>query len=230
MTTEPERTRQRRALPFVLAALTLVLALAGRGIVEGNTSMRRSDELLSQGDVDGSIAQAMRAARWYVPLAPHPTRAYDRLRDIALRAELAGDTETALLAWQAIRGAAHATRTLWTPFRDRLLEADDHIATILASKPPPGIDRETPRELLVREHRALLAEETSARPWAIVALYAGLFAFLAGTWRASSTFDRARPTMPSRFGLASERVERVVSYGALAAIGLVVFVVALLRA
>ncbi|MEO7096724.1 MAG: hypothetical protein ABI175_25930, partial [Polyangiales bacterium] len=182
------------------------------------------------GDVDGSIAQAMRAARWYVPLAPHTTRAYDQLRAIALRAELAGDVETAQLAWQAIRGAARATRTLWTPFRDRLLEADDHLATILASKPPPGIDRDTPRELLVREHRALLAEESAAKPWVIVLLYAGLFAFLVGSWRTTATLDRTRAIQPSRFGLASERTERAISYGALAAIGLVVFIVALMRA
>lgn len=230
MSDEPERTRTRRALPFVLAALTLVAALAGRGIVEGTASMRRSDDLLAEGDADGAIAQALRAGRWYVPFAPHVTRAYDRLRAIALRAELAGDEETALLAWQAVRGAARSTRTLWTPFRDRLAEADDHIATLLAAKPPPGVDRDTPRELLVREHRALLAEETSARPWSIVALYLGLGAFLVGTWRTTATFDPRRPMKPSRFGIASERTERAISYGALAAVGLVAFVIALMRA
>jgi hypothetical protein len=230
MSTDTERTRPRRALPFVLFALTIALALGGRGIVEGTASMRRSDDLFEQGDVDGSIAQAMRAARWYVPFAPHTTRAYDRLRAIALRAELAGDVETAQLAWEAIRGAARSTRTLWTPFRDRLLEADDHLATILASKPPPGIDRDTPRELLVREHRALLAEETAARPWAIVALYAGLLAFLLGSFRVTAALDRSRAIQPARFGLASERTERALSYGALAVAGLVVFVVALMRA
>jgi len=192
--------------------------------------MRRSDDLLVQGDVDGAIAQAMRAARWYVPLAAHTTQAYDRLRTIALRAELSGDGETALLAWQAVRGAARSTRTLWTPFSDRLAEADDHLATILASKPPPGVDRETPRDLLVREHRALLAEPTAARPWAIVALYAGLCAFLLGTWRAMATLDPARGIQPSRFGLSSEKVERATSYGALALLGLAAFVIALIRA
>jgi hypothetical protein len=213
--------RLARALPWTLGAGTLLLLFAGRQVLEGRASIRRADELASQGEVCGSIAHAMRAARAYVPFAPHVREGYDRLRATALRAELDGDLETALLAWEAVRAASKGTRTLWTPFVDRLSEADDHVSSILAAQPPSGIDRDRSRELLAQDHRALLAREGAARPWAIVVFYAALSAWVVGAWRAFSAFDRTAGTR--RGGLA-------ISGSALALIGLAAMLFALARA
>src|SRR5207302_9691110 len=117
--------------PFAIAASAALLLLVGRAIFDGTASMHRSDELWARGEIDGSVALAMRAARLYVPLAPHVRAAYDRMRTIALDAELRGDRETALLAWEAVRGASRSTRTFWTPYADRASEADEHAATLL---------------------------------------------------------------------------------------------------
>lgn len=216
-----QRSRARRALPWVFALVAVLSVVVVRNVFEGSASVRRCDELRAQGDVDGAIAQALHAARCYVPLAPHPRAAYDRLRDIALSAELSGDGETALLSWQAIHAGARSTRSLWTPFSDRLAEADDHIAAILAGRPPPGIDRDQPRDVIAREHRALLAIGTATHPLAALGLYLGLAAWLYGAWRALGVIGATG---------SSARGERVWTGGALAIVGMVAMLIALARA
>jgi hypothetical protein len=202
-----------------LTAALVLGTLLGRAIVEGSICVRRSDDALARGEVDAAVAYAMRATKWYVPFAPHVEAGYERLRTIARRAEAAGDADGALIAWQAIRAGARGTRSLWTPFADRLAEADEHIATLLGSKPPPGVDRDKPREQRVREHLELLATAAAPAPLAVVALYLGLAAWLYGAHRALSAFS------------ARARAARLVWTGALvAAAGLAVFLFALARA
>jgi hypothetical protein len=200
--------------------VALVLGtLLGRAMVEGSICVRRSDEALARGEVDAAVAYAMRATKWYVPFAPHVEAGYERLRTLARKAEAAGDGDGALIAWQAIRAGARGTRSLWTPFSDRLAEADEHIATLLASKPPPGVDKDKPREQRVREHLELLATSAAPAPAAVVALYLGLAAWLYGAHRALSAFStRARAARLAWTGAA------------IAAVGLVVFLFALARA
>jgi hypothetical protein len=223
-------TRKRALLRWTAAVVAIVLALAARSLLEGSASMRRSDELLAKKEVPGSIALAMHAARMYVPLAPHVRRAYDRMREIAIRAELDGDGETALLAWEAIRAASRATRTLWTPYADRLAEADDHVATILAGKPPPGIDRDTPKELLVTEQRALLAEDSAPRPLAIGGIYLGIALLVIAGYRALGAFDPSRPEPMRKLGIAPPRAEEAILFGVVALGGVALMLFALGRA
>lgn len=84
------------------------------------------------------------AARWYLPLAPHVDDAYIRLAFIARRTDPAtaqkgfADPGTALAAWRAIRSAARATRSLWTPHADDLAAADAAIARLSAADPSSG--------------------------------------------------------------------------------------------
>ncbi len=223
------KSGRARALPWAFAVVALLVILAARNVLEGTAANRRSDELRARGDLDGAIALAMAATRAYVPWAPHVGAGYDRLRDIALGAELAGDSETALLAWEAIRAGARATRTLYTPFADRLAEADDRIAVLLATRSLPGIDREKPRDLVVREHRALLAEASAARPFAIVAMYVGLAFFLFGAHRSVGGIDAQRVFAPARV-LGSPRAEHVAAGVVLAMMGMGALAWALLRA
>jgi len=212
-----------RARRVALALGALLAVLLGRSLLEGRASMRRAYEHDSRGEIDGAIANAMRATKWYVPFAPHPREGYDLIRTIARRAESTGDVETALVAWQAIRGGARSTRSLYVPYEDRLKEADAQIAILLAARPPPGMDRDKPRDRLVQEHRALLAAEDGPRPLAVVALYGGLAMFLFGAYRALEEPSAA----PSDREPARRRMYASL---AVAAAGLIAFAIAVSRA
>lgn len=215
------RSPSRTARTVAIVVCTVVAVLVGRGLVEGRAALRQAESLDAAGDVDGAIAHAMRAAKWYVPLASHPARAYDLLRIVARRAEAAGDVDTALVAWQAIRGAARATRSVVVPYADRLAEADRQIAVLLASKPPPGIDRDKPRDVIVAEHRALLARDDAPKSGAVVAMYAGLAVWLFGALRLGAAVER-----PSH----GDGKRRAITAATLAVVGIVTFLIAVARA
>jgi hypothetical protein len=215
-----EPIRARRARLWIATAALVLATLTGRAVIEGSTCVQRSDEALARGETDASIAFAMRATKWYVPFAPHVEAGYERLRIIARKAEAGGDADGALVAWQAIRAGARGTRSFYQPFGDRLREADEHIATLLASKPPPGLDKDKPREQRVREHLELLAGSAAPAPAAVIAMYLGLAAWLFGAHRAIAAI----------FAPPSGARRPPWMYAALGALGLVVFLFAIARA
>lgn len=215
------RAPSSAARTIAVVTITVLAVLVGRGLVEGRAALRQAESLDAAGDVDAAIAHAMRAAKWYVPLASHPARAYDLLRVIARRSEAAGDVDTALVAWQAIRGAARATRGVVAPYAARLAEADRQIAVILASKPPPGVDRDKPRDVIVAEHRALLARDDAPKPAAVIGMYAGLAVWLLGALRLGAAVER-----PMR----ADGKRRAIVAAGIALAGIVTFVVAVARA
>jgi hypothetical protein len=218
---------KKTARTIAILVVSLIALLVGRGILEGRASLRRAIELDQRGETDMAIGHAMRAAKWYVPLASHPREAYDLLRSIARKAEARGDGDTALIAWQAIRAAARATRSVNTPYDDRLQEADKEIAILLASKPPPGIDRDKPREKLFEEHRALLARDDAPKPAAVFALYAGLALWVFAVIRLGSVLDTwASAAAVDRSGVLA----RLALPALLAVIGIGVFLLSLTRA
>jgi hypothetical protein len=211
---------------WLLAALTVLGVLLGRAMLEGRAALRRADEADARGDVEATVAYSMRAAKWYVPFAAHPSAAYDKLREVARRAEASGDADTALIAWQAIRAATRASRGPWTPFAERAQEADAQIAVLLASRPAPGIDRDKPRDRLIQEHRALLAGDDGPRPFAVVALYTGLFVAVLASYRLLGALDAALEANANR---EAERRRALAALG-VTLVGFALFVVALSRA
>lgn len=219
------KARSRAGL-WLLAVVAVLGVLVGRSLLEGRAALRKANEADAKGDVEATLAWSMRAAKWYVPFASHPQAAYDKLREIARRAEATGDADTALIAWQAIRGAAHATRGPFTPFADRAREADTQIAILLAAKPAPGIDRDKPRERLIQEHRALLAAEDGPRPLAVVGLYAGLVLAVIASYRLLGALDASLEANGDR---EAARRRAVAALG-IAVVGFALFVIALARA
>lgn len=215
-----------RAALWLLAVVAVLGVLVGRAMLEGRAALRRANEAEARGEVEATLAFSMRAAKWYVPLAGHTPAAYDKLRELARRAEAAGDPDTALVAWQAIRGAAHATRGPWMPFEDRVREADTQIAILLAARPAPGIDRDKPRDRLIQEHRALLAGDGGPRPFAVFSLYAGLVVALLASYRLLDALDASLEANADRD--AARR--RALAATGMALIGFAVFVIALSRA
>ncbi|MDX2088248.1 MAG: hypothetical protein SFX73_10380 [Kofleriaceae bacterium] len=123
---------KRRTLLALAITVTALAAIAGRVVFAGRLALADGDEAAAAGRLDEAIANWERAARWYLPLAPHVDDAYARLTDLATRSH-----PHALSAWRAVRSASLATRTLWTPHADDLAAANAQIAE-LSSRDPAG--------------------------------------------------------------------------------------------
>jgi hypothetical protein len=120
----------KRALVVIAIVVAVLGLVAVRVVIEGRRALAAGDAALAQKHTHDAIAAWETAARWYLPLAPHVDEAYERLLQIAKT-----DPALALLAWRAVRRAATATRSLWTPHSDDLAAANAMIATLSAQNP-----------------------------------------------------------------------------------------------
>ncbi|HTE51476.1 MAG TPA: hypothetical protein VK698_11570 [Kofleriaceae bacterium] len=193
-----------------LAAVALVIGFCAgvvvtRAVWQGRGALDDGDRAFAAGDHEEAIRWWRRAARWYVPLAPHVADAYDRLESIARAAEAKGDVATALAAWQGVRGSILATRSFYVPFEERLEPANRRIAALLArvegGAPDPG-QSEAARTAW---HYDLLArDEAPDVGWTVLALV-GFLAWIGGgalfAWRGISAEDRLVPRAATTAGL-----------------------------
>lgn len=122
---------KRKVLTTLAISFLLFGVLSVRTLWQGRTALDAGDTAMSAGIPKDAIRHWRRAARWYLPLAPHVESAYDRLRSLGQSAESEGDTQTAIAAWTGIRSSVRATRSIYTPFPERLEEADRHIADLM---------------------------------------------------------------------------------------------------
>jgi hypothetical protein len=158
---------------LVTAAVVIGFCLAvvvTRAVWQGRGALDDGDSALAAGDSEEAIRHWRRAARWYVPLAPHVTDAYERLEALAQLAEKKGDLRTALAAWQGVRGSILATRSFYTPEEERLAPANHKIAELMSRldpSPPAGMTREA----LAAWHDELLArDESPSVAWSAIAV------------------------------------------------------------
>ncbi len=159
---------------FVMA----VAALTARAVIDGNRQMRLSDAAFNQGDLRTAIDHARRAAVLYAPGAPHVAQAYERLDAIALGAEAAGQTETARMAWRAVRGAALETRHVWIPERAQLDRANQNLARLEAgSSGAAHADQQARKRALAELQR----DSAPAAVW-VMLLSLGFLLALGGLW------------------------------------------------
>ena len=119
---------------IVLASVFLCFGvLSVRAMWEGRSALHKGDAAMAEGDTAGAVRWWRRAARWYLPMAPHVGGAYNKLRTLATSAQDRGDSQVALAAWTGIRSSVRATRSFYTPYSDRLNEADAQIAKLMAN-------------------------------------------------------------------------------------------------
>ena len=140
----------------------LVLVLGLRVVTASRAELAEGESLRHAGQVDAAIAHYRRAARWYAPGNPYCGEALAQLATLGRDAEAAGDTDRALAAYRSIRGAILGARSFYVPHRAELEHADERIAGILGSLPPPPIDAHLSPEERTAAHLALL--EAPARP------------------------------------------------------------------
>jgi hypothetical protein len=125
--------RMLRVLGWALAGLVLFTGVATlRAVLDGEREIAASDAAFDQNDLHGAIAHARRAASAYALGAPHVERGYARLLAVARGAEATGQTDVAMLAWQAQRAAVLESASLWQPFPERLEEANRNLARLSA--------------------------------------------------------------------------------------------------
>lgn len=199
----------------------LLAVLVVRVVSASAEELGEGDRLREAGDLDAAIVHYRRSARWYAPASPYPVEALTRLAEIGGAAEEADETSRALSAYRAIRASIMSTRSFYTPHAERLEAANDRIATLMASLPPPPIDAgKTPAQLR-EEHLALLTQDR--RPdlgWTVVLLF-GFFAWVAGAFAfASKAIDE------------EDRIQKkpALRYGAVVLVGFFLFVVGMLLA
>lgn len=175
-----------RWLVLVLQSLALIGLVIGaatvRVIAAGEREITLSTAALRQKDPHEAIVHARRAAGWYAPGAPHVSAAYQRLIALAIAAEGLGQTETALFAWNAVRGSALETRWLVTPHEEDLVRANQAIASLMSKAPGPlGTRADPPSVLEQRYLDDLLKDEAPRVPW-ISALVAAFGAWTSGAY------------------------------------------------
>ena len=105
--------------------------------------------------------------------------------------------DLALSAWRAIRRSVYATRSFYTPHRDRLERANEHIATLMAELEGPDADPDSNQQARRDFHAELLAKEVGPSVgWSLLALL-GLLLWVGGglyfALRGVGADDRLRP-------------------------------------
>lgn len=142
-----------------------------RAVIEGRSALGDGDEAAARGDLPEAVAKWRRAARWYVPLAPHVGDAYERLEHLAREAETRGDVATALAAWRGVRGSILATRSFYTPHSERLDPANQKIAELMARVEGDSADPgKSPAERQAWHYELLTQDPSPSVFWSVVAL------------------------------------------------------------
>ena len=156
----------KRGLVILAIVVAGIAAIGVRVVGEGRAALAEGDAAIADQRPRDAIAAWERAARWYFPGAPHVDEAYARLR------QLASSNPTSLAPWRAIRSAARATRSLWTPHADDLAAADAAIARLSVG------DQAEPARLAW--HAARLAEDARPSIGASVLAVLRILAWLGG--------------------------------------------------
>lgn len=209
------------ALRYAAAAALVLAVAAGRVAVESRAALDEGNAQLRRGAVEPGVRALRRAAHLYLPGDPATAAAYDALERFARDQETLGRHDHALLAWRAVRSSALATRWVIVPHHDRLMRANRRIARLMALLPPPPEERDTTVERREELHYALLLEDRAPEPAWVVVLGLGLALWVGAAFYAArhGWDDEDRP-----------RVRPLAAAGAAVAVGLTLFLLALLRA
>lgn len=134
-----------------------------------HAELETADAAAAAGQEEIAIAHYRRAARHVAPPFDAAGSAYDALLRIGRAAELRGDVDTALGAYRAVRASIVASRPLGTFQGDRLEQADERIAGIVARIDRTSLLRDQAPDVVRRMHRRWLQEEPHER-WLGLAL------------------------------------------------------------
>lgn len=164
--------------------MLLLVVLFARAAWDGRAALREGDRAWSRGAHVEAVVSYRRALRWHAPWSPWTVEAARKLETIAKRASERGDDALAVFAWRAVRGSLLASRSLYQPQPERLRQANEQIATLMAHDPvQPAMDRDKSVAVLRAEHLALLTQSQQgvSRGWALLAAI-GFFLWIGCVW------------------------------------------------
>lgn len=168
----------RRGALSLLVLLLAFAVLTAHAVSRGEQAMRESDRAFHRGQVREAAEHARRAAIQYAPGAPHVRAAYERLKAVAVGAEVAGEPELARFAWRAMRSAALETQH-WRRVHEReLAEANQALARMQVLQQAP--ENELVAARLRKSAERHLTRDSGPRAVWIALLGAGLLLTSAG--------------------------------------------------
>ena len=198
---------KRKLLVVAVVVVACLGVVVTRAILDGRAALADGDAAAAAGDHAEAIHQWRRAARWYVPLAPHVGEAYDRLEELARAAEAGGDRDTALAAWEGVRSSVMATRSFYTPYADRLDTANARIAELRAAtaEDAAAAPRQSQAERAAWHLELLRRDDSPSVGWSVIALL-GFAAWIGGgllfALRGITADDRLVPRTAAWAGVA----------------------------
>jgi hypothetical protein len=211
----------KNILRAVLVVVTVIAVLTMRVVVAGELEIAESTRALVAGDPRGAASHARAAALWYAPGAPHVRVAYARLLALGRAAEEHHDREIALYAYRAITDASASTRWIVVPHQGDARQAREAIARIESTAPRPPATALEPAPVIERAQLDELSRETGPRVAWIVALAVAFAVWVGGLgFVLLRGFDGAGRMLRGRAAVG----------GAIAAVGLALWIVALYAA
>jgi hypothetical protein len=155
---------------FGLCLCVLLLVTSARALIEARAEQARAEQAFARADLDLAITYLRRAARWNAPFNVYAQDAFERLEKLAADLERQGDRARALTAYRAVHASIHASRGLWASEEARLQRADRHIARLMASEPPAGVDASLTAEQRQELYLSQLAGRRPSAFWVVFAL------------------------------------------------------------
>jgi hypothetical protein len=165
----------------------LIVFMVGSVVVyvwfQGQKELRNAEGAREKGDREAAITHYARSIKWYLPGAPHVTKAAEGLWAIGVAAEKNADRQTALIAYQELRSSFYAARSFYTPGKRWIEKCNERIAPLMAQwESETSTLKEKPTlEELRQKHMAILTQKE--RPdyfWSIV-LEIGFFGWVGAT-------------------------------------------------
>lgn len=130
MTDDKEHPLVRVAGYVLLSIAAVTAAMTLRLMSDGNARLLEASRAMEKGDRAAAVAALEDAAEAYVPGGRHVPRALRELAVMARAAEIRGEDDSALKTWEVVRRAVLATRHIFQPNKETLIEAEKAVMRI----------------------------------------------------------------------------------------------------
>ena len=124
--------RRRLWLWVVLVVLVVIAILYSRALLESRWALQDGNRLQAS-DSSDAIRAYRHAVEWYAPGNPYSRQAAERLFQLGMaESEALGDRQMRLNALESLRTGILVTRSVYTPYQDVLVIAEERIAHLRA--------------------------------------------------------------------------------------------------
>ncbi len=154
----------------LLSACVLCAVMWTRALLEARAEQAHAQAALARRDDAQAIVSYRRAARWNAPGNVYASESLAALAKLAASLEARGELDQALAAQRAIHAAIHASSGFVILERDRLAQADQRIAALMAQQPPPEIDAGRSEQARRELYLSLLQGRSPNSFWVVFAL------------------------------------------------------------